>query len=419
MEGNKSILQRGNWNNRIFNLFCTKAMYDVTFTVGENPFKKSFNVHKLILSLSSPFLHQLCYEKYKNEKIIELQSDDPDDFELMISCIYGHNIKILSVQQAWNLLNLSNKYDVLKLKSYCKKFILQSIDCHNACTIYEEASYLEEEDLILQSLKYIINNTNEIISKNGFKGAHPDTLAVILKQKFLNISSELQLLKAVLEWAKVEKSVRKKEALPLNLRKILDPLLYNINFLHLRMDEFLQQNILFEIFSKEEILSILKYMASKDPSNLPVWCNINKIRRNLKCNLEKSLTNLCICKNRNKSLNKIQCAFQVKENGFFLTGIGFLPSSGSSIFIKQISGTLSISTNEEVEISRFEKINCVNLSEQVVKFPEPILVKKKEKFEICLAMDEDSPNIHCCDEKTVPYLYNEFPFIIISSDSSW
>ena len=80
--------------------------------------------HKFLLALASPIFRTGFYgAQFQEENKIEMKETTLDAFKTMLSIIYKRpvNFKNMSVDLVFELVNLAERYDLLKLKAKLKQ----------------------------------------------------------------------------------------------------------------------------------------------------------------------------------------------------------------------------------------------------------------------------------------------------------
>ncbi|XP_057318997.1 speckle-type POZ protein-like [Microplitis mediator] len=163
-------------------LLDTGTKSDVVITVGD----KKFQAHKLILGTRSPvfdaiFSHDM---KEKKENEIEIPDVDPEIFKKLLEFIYTDKVSDLD-DNAEELLEVADKYQLQLLKDMCTVSLSQTIDVENAIPIMLFADRNNVQQLIEYAEKFIIINFQKIKKTKEYEAletSHPSLFLAILKK---------------------------------------------------------------------------------------------------------------------------------------------------------------------------------------------------------------------------------------------
>lgn len=167
-------------------------------------FHDTFPCHRLVLSiLSEPFLLMfLSPMKEASEKKIQLQ-ETPFIFELALEYIYTEkieSIETLSMEDMVSILRFSDRFAIFSLRLYIAENMVKCLTVDNAYFVLSEATFFSIPYLYHHTLKYIIENFDEIIKTEHFLDFDSTSLTNIIFDDNLEIRSEIELYKALMTW---------------------------------------------------------------------------------------------------------------------------------------------------------------------------------------------------------------------------
>ncbi|XP_055346359.1 BTB/POZ domain-containing protein 2-like [Paramacrobiotus metropolitanus] len=210
---------------------------DVTFLVGngDGQPKQIFKCHKFVLSLVSAVFQAMFYGplSQSTEETIELSDITPAAFQLMLQYAYADDTdfeireEIATMENVLNLLYCSKKYLISKLARACRDHIqswLELVHADIVCLIFQQARYLDEENLAIMALAEISRSAPYILSSEGFLDISLPCVKEILDQPNLK-ASEKEIYQHVCKWVKHNVANAAD-----NLRESFGSLLYSIRF---------------------------------------------------------------------------------------------------------------------------------------------------------------------------------------------
>jgi hypothetical protein len=121
--------------------FNDAAFSDITLIAKLDDKEKTFYAHKVVMASSSPWFETLftngMKETYSNE--ITLADTDPAIFELVLRHCYGIEVDITDMQQAENIVVLSDRFGIDRLKEEAFRFTRLELCPNNIWQIWELA----------------------------------------------------------------------------------------------------------------------------------------------------------------------------------------------------------------------------------------------------------------------------------------
>eukprot|EP01084_Bolivina_argentea_P159432 277665_1 len=273
---------------------------DVTFIIGINEHKKSFQANRLFLSLISPVFKAMLYgemQESKQNAEIEINDIHPDAFEAVLNYAYCNDPK-LSPSNIIGVYVIADKYQISSLLHICSKFVASNLNNDNFCTLCLKAlksnifnpqmkqimqTYFEINtehclnkntfcvftdaivrlkisDFMQLCQRYLrtkdANTIGDIINSDGFTLIDLQTMRLILQTQPLNCEEEL-LWNSVVKWARHQSDNDNGIYLLKSIRDL-------IRFGRMKSKFFTTDVTPLNILTQQELISILMYFANPD-----------------------------------------------------------------------------------------------------------------------------------------------------------
>ncbi|XP_058446297.1 BTB/POZ domain-containing protein 2-like [Malaya genurostris] len=256
--------------SRMKHLLETETMGDCEFLVGKEPTPERIIAHKFVLSVASPVFETMFYGSLADKKneAIRILDIGVDDFKKMMTYIYTDKTEIGSLTEAMNIYCAGHKYLLTGLRAECRAYMKANIKADNACVIYEFSKFYEESDLMSECLTMMRKQTSAVITSNGFLDSDLNTVITILNQNELSVPSEIDLFKAVKQYAARNGISRAEQKYVKKVKKdgptILDAL-HRIRFRVIADSNELAREFLgTELLTKSEVATILLCVSLKE-----------------------------------------------------------------------------------------------------------------------------------------------------------
>ncbi|XP_054722585.1 speckle-type POZ protein-like B [Uloborus diversus] len=143
-------------------LFEDPLHSDVTLRVGQ----EEFSAHKAILSSRSKVFRDI-FESGANEcqeNTLDLVGMKHSTARSMLKYIYTGCLDKLEIEEAFDLYTAADKYDLQKLKSWCKKCILNDMSADDVCEVAVFATLHSDEDLLMASCCTLKSNLHRVLN---------------------------------------------------------------------------------------------------------------------------------------------------------------------------------------------------------------------------------------------------------------
>ncbi|CAL1286160.1 unnamed protein product [Larinioides sclopetarius] len=266
--------------HEIFAYFLEKKINtDILFRVKCGDGWIDFSAHKLILSMWSPVLADMCYKTCKeSDDTIIVEDILPTTFDAMLKFMYGSfsDRQLKDFSFLLKLYKAASAYEIKELKDLCKeKFFCSTPNKSNVFMLLDAAKLLECDSLIQRCYKILQVKTAEVLAAHELCNITPVMLMTILELPRVSFTSEYELISWVLAWVKNELL---KDSSQQDYKKTFNGILVDflpyLNFLNLSAEEFakLYQNRKSDLMSEQEGFSIFMNIAIPGSHSLPSWC---------------------------------------------------------------------------------------------------------------------------------------------------
>ncbi|KAG8238482.1 hypothetical protein J437_LFUL004945 [Ladona fulva] len=258
MDGEDWQLSKSGVSERIQHLHKTKQWTDCSFQVtGGN----HAQAHKVILACCSPVFEAMLFGPIAEKNVIVVPDVEPEAFRILLEYIYTDCTSFTSLDAACATLYAAKKYLLLHLRQRCVMHLVALLRPSNACSLYEFAVALGEEELAQESLKVICTYLPEVLQDPSFVHISRGTLEAILQEDLVNADSgEATLISASLSWARQEcKRHGTNPELGRELRQALGPEIVSyLRFMALSSEELEKQVQPRGILTRDEVDALLK-----------------------------------------------------------------------------------------------------------------------------------------------------------------
>lgn len=160
-----------------------------------------FYCHKVVLSAMSEFFETMFESRFKEEKESEVRMElDPVQCATLLDFMYTGKGVWANVDDAIDMLHLSQQYQIRSLREQSLQFLYQHISSKYCVRMWEVAKLLELKDLeektstIISKEFALVSSTDEFLQLNRL-----DFVVELLKKNDLNAQEET-IAKAGLRW---------------------------------------------------------------------------------------------------------------------------------------------------------------------------------------------------------------------------
>lgn len=169
------------------------------------------HVHKLVLAAASPYFRAMltgCLKEGQTESL-SLEDIPASTLTVVLEYVYSGRAR-LTRDNVEDVLTLADYFQIHALKKVCCYFLKSNLKVSNCLSVYERAKMHNCLDLATVALTMSLEHFSEVLCEPSFNDLQPDTLLNLLKQPYLNVNAEEDILKAVLQWASHDVETRKK-----------------------------------------------------------------------------------------------------------------------------------------------------------------------------------------------------------------
>jgi len=103
-------------------------------------------------------------------------------FEEFLRFIYTDDCKVGGVQIAVDLIDIAQKYGLLRLRALMELLLSKNIEVESACHVLETALKYDSLQLKMISFEFILSHYEQVSKTSGFSNMHKDCLTELLHQ---------------------------------------------------------------------------------------------------------------------------------------------------------------------------------------------------------------------------------------------
>lgn len=159
----------------------------------------------------------------------------------------------------------STVYFLPLLTKKCKEFLIKCMSKDNVCTILEHSVLYNEDELILESLKFIAPIAESLLNDEDFLNFSQPTLKTLMQYNFY-CENEKTVYESCLRWAIAQCKRNQMEANDENMRTVLGDAIYKIRFSRMDQADFEQIAQTSAILTDSEKLDILLAKTREETS---------------------------------------------------------------------------------------------------------------------------------------------------------
>ena len=202
------------WNTRISRMFpggtqqgFAQEMADITFRVqleSDLDNEVQFKAHKFILALRSPVFKAMFFGPVA-ERSSEILVPDvtPTAFKAMLTYIYRDDVRLQTLQGAWQLWYAARKYMIDSLEERCRKHLKTHLTPWNVLDTYAFAENYGDTQVQYQCLRLIDKNAGYILASPGFASLPVHLVKSLVSRGTLNVR-EVDVFEAIIRWCQTE-----------------------------------------------------------------------------------------------------------------------------------------------------------------------------------------------------------------------
>ena len=183
---------------------------NITLIVGG----ENFRVEKEKLREASEYFRAMFSSKFREEgkDSIELKSVELEPFRTLLQWVQsdGNNgemerVSAATTRDLMDILECSNMLQFSRISSLCSQVLCTRINCEDSWQIFQLADLLSDRNLLTASHRFILRNFHQISSHNHLPLLDQNNLVRVLSSQFLNVGSEMNVLRALTKWIEVNK----------------------------------------------------------------------------------------------------------------------------------------------------------------------------------------------------------------------
>ncbi|XP_008559425.1 protein roadkill [Microplitis demolitor] len=165
---NIKVLNENNLYDEMQQFYKSQDFSDLTLVVGE----VAIPSHKVILSAHSDVFSTMLRSEFKESKenIISVKDIDVEAILEMLHFFYkgttkaNHDTKI-----ALQMLEVSDIYQIEKLKEICESTLLKNMSVDNVLNIFDAADNHHAPNLVKSAINFIVSNSKKVFSASEFE----------------------------------------------------------------------------------------------------------------------------------------------------------------------------------------------------------------------------------------------------------
>ncbi|XP_023211854.1 BTB/POZ domain-containing protein 6-like [Centruroides sculpturatus] len=235
---------------------------------------------KIIISLST-------FNKIRNEQLESIMEGGkksrilklPYPTEVVarvVNYLRTDDPQLKSLNNSFQLYDLSRKYSIKILSRKCEKFIIDQLNMKNVCAIHDFACKMDLSQIQHRCWKIFDTYWTEIFEGDDFKSCETTTIHRLVSRPLYTSMSEVDIFLAVYNWieekckremgtsfVQMDENAKKKK-----YREELEPFLEKIRFLAMNKQELINKIFKLNLFTEEEEKFILVCKETKNFSDL-------------------------------------------------------------------------------------------------------------------------------------------------------
>lgn len=180
-------------------LWNTGAHSDITVHV-EN---RTFHCHKAVLFATSPYFDAMFSSGMRETISGEITFKDmaADTFELVLEYIYTGK-DVVTQDNVIKLLKASSLLQIRTLCEKCEEILVPYLDLENCIDIWRLSLIHSWEKVKIGAFKLILSHFMDLAKQDAFMRLDPYEVIQIVKDDALNVSSEEDVIEAVMKWSR-------------------------------------------------------------------------------------------------------------------------------------------------------------------------------------------------------------------------
>lgn len=167
-------------------MFNNQLLSDIIFIVEGKP----LYAHKIILASRSEYFSKWFASGTQEAQSSEIVINNCSHavFEELLRFIYTDDCKVTGVHVAVELIDIAQKYGLLRLRALMELLLSKNIEVDSACNILETALKYNSLQLKMISFEFILSHYEQVSKTSGFLNMHKDCLTELLNQAVKKIN---------------------------------------------------------------------------------------------------------------------------------------------------------------------------------------------------------------------------------------
>ncbi|XP_019873288.2 BTB/POZ domain-containing protein 9 [Aethina tumida] len=178
---------------RLIEFYKDKKYADCTFKIKD----EHFPAHRIHLACSSPVFERMLFGDMFSGEII-ISDINPEVFRQVLDYIYTDNITLESMENAWSVYYIANKYLIESLIQCCLQYIKKNISMGSLAMCYEFADMYNLADIKVKCFSDMNNYLKAVFDCEYHM--QPSTLCRILSENNYQLDG-YELVMYILKWA--------------------------------------------------------------------------------------------------------------------------------------------------------------------------------------------------------------------------
>ncbi|XP_066279906.1 kelch repeat and BTB domain-containing protein 8-like [Branchiostoma lanceolatum] len=183
---------------QLSDMHSQEELVDVTLLVDE----QKFPCHRLLLAAASPYFKAMFCRKgfaETQQDCVRLQGVSEDAVDFLVRYVYTGQVE-LSETNVQELMSAANMFQMLDLFHACASYMQSKVDKTNCLGVYFFAQAIDHNDLMFAARDVLNINFTSVSRTEEFLQLSWQQVVDIVSSDKLNVKSEDQLCKAVLQW---------------------------------------------------------------------------------------------------------------------------------------------------------------------------------------------------------------------------
>lgn len=172
--------------------------HDIELLVGGETFK----AHKLVLAGASPMLYKLFTNgmKESGKSQVELLELRPTVWRAVLSFVYGENVWVPDLENAFEILESARRYQIESLENSVATKLIAAITEENCCFALVHSDKLGSTTVKERALSVVLENFHKLFCQPALSNLDIGLMEQVISSKKLHVRSELEVAHAIALW---------------------------------------------------------------------------------------------------------------------------------------------------------------------------------------------------------------------------